>query len=145
MQNQIEVNIFVRYMSVILCSLMNLGILIYFYSDIKFYDTNLGYFSNWQIPLFYVVLFMFILGDLYLLYKKKLGFYIITSIIFCILWGLIPYQNYGDFYKLRLLSFCNSDGHLCKEYVYPHITQEWCNNNGYFFDKKSRFCKLRVN
>ncbi len=144
MKSQINFKIFVKSISIILCLLMNLGILIYVYSDIKFYDSSLGYFSNWQLPLFVVIIFMLIFGSLYLLYKKKFGFYILFSIVFCFLWMIIPYQNYGDFYKLRLLSFCNGDGRLCKEYVYPHITQEWCISKGYSFDKKSRFCKLRA-
>lgn len=115
----------------------------YLYSDMQYYEYNYSRFSMWQIPLFQIITGVLFFYYLWLLYKKKYTGYILISIFFSLFVLFFPYEKYGDFKKLRLISLCESDGRLCKENLYPHINKQWCLENGYSFNDETRFCKMR--
>lgn len=117
----------------------------YLYSDLKYYKYNSSLFSNWQIPLFLMFCVAFLFLYLWFLITKKYFIFAFMSIFISLVVLFIPYEKYGDFEKLRLISFCEGDGRLCKEGVYPYLTKQWCTNNGYLFDDNTKFCKMRIN
>lgn len=115
----------------------------YIYSDIKYYHADSELFSIWQLPLFLILNMVLLFILMWLLFTKRTLQYILGSILLSLSVVFIPYQNYGDFKKLRLISHCEGDGKLCKEGVYPYLTKQWCIENGYLFDEKTRFCSKR--
>lgn len=114
-------------------------------SDLRYFSFDNTNFSHWQIPLSIIIILFCLSLFFYFLSKDKIISLIILTSVFALGIIFIPYEKYGDFKYLRDISFCEQDGRLCRENLYPYLTKEWCLANGYKFHENTRFCKMRKN
>lgn len=126
-------------------TLMFITLILWLYSDLRYYDKTDSAFSVWQIPLAIFVVGLIILVFIYNLFKNKhFNLFILTFVMFLISF-VLPYEKVGDFQRLRDLSFCESDGRLCRIGLYPYLTNEWCIQNNYKISDDGFYCRMRIN
>lgn len=112
-------------------------------SDLRYFSFDNPKLSHWQIPFAITFVILCFCVFFYLLEKGRVILLILLTGTYTLGVIFIPYEKYGDFKHLRDISFCEQDGKLCRENLYPYLTKTWCLSNGYKFDETSRFCKLR--